>query len=348
MAAAPSPVDVPAALAEGLYERHWSFVLGVCRRRLRAIEDAEEAAQSTFVRALAALRRGERPRSERAWLATIARNVCTTTATTAAARREVPVGEPELQVAATSDVDVALQPELERALAALPEPQRKALLLRALGLRYDEIARELGATVAAVETWIFRARRSLAASIRRPALNATSLVTLVRSLLPASGVAKGAAVVIVAATAVGVRQAEERGAAPPFGAVQGATRSEQTPKRFATALDPAATASRRPAEPRRRALRAGTSQSRAAARTPESRRSIAGAVAPRQPPRLRPLSRPLKLLRRRPARRRRSSRRCRSRRRRSSRRCPSRHRRCRSPRRMCRSTFPSCRCRRRS
>ncbi len=52
--------------------------------------------------------------------------------------------------------------ELREALAALPESQRSALLLREWrGLSYREIAAELCTTESAVETLIFRARRSL-------------------------------------------------------------------------------------------------------------------------------------------------------------------------------------------
>jgi len=55
---------------------------------------------------------------------------------------------------------------LPEALEEMPEQQRRALLLREWqGLSYKEIADELGLSQAAVETLLFRARRSLASAL---------------------------------------------------------------------------------------------------------------------------------------------------------------------------------------
>jgi RNA polymerase sigma factor (sigma-70 family) len=51
---------------------------------------------------------------------------------------------------------------LQRALAALPEPQRRALALHAEGQGYREIALVLEVPIGTVCTWIARARRALA------------------------------------------------------------------------------------------------------------------------------------------------------------------------------------------
>ena len=57
---------------------------------------------------------------------------------------------------------------LETALGALTELQRQAIILREWrGLSYQEIAEELELSQSAVETLIFRARRSLARSLDR-------------------------------------------------------------------------------------------------------------------------------------------------------------------------------------
>ena len=54
-------------------------------------------------------------------------------------------------------------------LEQLPEQQRRAILLREWqGLSYREIADELAISQAAVETLIFRARRSLAQGLEQP------------------------------------------------------------------------------------------------------------------------------------------------------------------------------------
>jgi hypothetical protein len=96
-------------------------------------------------------------------------------------------------------------------LAGMPPSLRQALLLREVqGLSYREIADRLETSVSAVETLLFRARRSCARELRRVtepvqgALSAGSLLSGIRSLLSrylaASGGAKAAAVAVAAAT----------------------------------------------------------------------------------------------------------------------------------------------------
>jgi hypothetical protein len=79
---------------------------------------------------------------------------------------------------------------LEHALSQLPENQRRAILLREWqGLSYADIAEQLGTTVAAVETLIFRARRGLSERLepkrrrRVSALDVGSLLAPLRTLL---------------------------------------------------------------------------------------------------------------------------------------------------------------------
>ena len=55
---------------------------------------------------------------------------------------------------------------LQRALAALPEPQRRALALHAEGHGYREIALALGVPIGTVCTWIARARQALARGLK--------------------------------------------------------------------------------------------------------------------------------------------------------------------------------------
>ena len=60
---------------------------------------------------------------------------------------------------------------IEDALASMPEQQRRAILLREWqGLSYREISEELELSQSAVETLIFRARRSLAQGLEQPEL----------------------------------------------------------------------------------------------------------------------------------------------------------------------------------
>ncbi len=155
-----------------LYERHSSRIFGFCLSRLGSREEAEDAVQTTFLNAQRGLGRGVVPDYELAWLFKIAQNVCHNRHQSAQRRG---------RVEATQDLDalqdVLATPErgsavsladLTRALSAVPERQRRALLLREFqGLSYEEIGVELGVSVAAVETLIFRARRSVAAELGR-------------------------------------------------------------------------------------------------------------------------------------------------------------------------------------
>ncbi len=164
---------VPTADATRLlYERHSSRIFGFCLSRLGSREEAEDAVQTTFLNAQRGLGRGVVPDYELAWLFKIAQNVCHNRHQSARRRG---------RVEATHDLDalqdVLATPErggsvslgdLTRALSAVPERQRRALLLREFqGLSYEEISLELGVSVSAVETLIFRARRSVAAELGR-------------------------------------------------------------------------------------------------------------------------------------------------------------------------------------
>jgi len=160
------------ARATDLYERYASRLYGFCLNRLGSREEAEDAVQTTFLNAFRGLSRGVVPASESAWLFKIAENVCLSRHRTMFRRRRVEVpgdlAVVEETVAAPARADDELIP-LEDALAEMPDTQRRALLLREWqGLSYREIAAELEVSQSAVETLIFRARRSLARRLEAP------------------------------------------------------------------------------------------------------------------------------------------------------------------------------------
>jgi RNA polymerase sigma-70 factor, ECF subfamily len=160
------------ARATDLYERYASRLYGFCLQRLGNREEAEDAVQTTFLNAFRGLSRGVVPASESAWLFKIAENVCLSRHRASFRRRRVEVPGDltvvEETVAAPARADDELIP-LEDALAEMPEAQRRALLLREWqGLSYREIAAELEVSQSAVETLIFRARRSLARRLVAP------------------------------------------------------------------------------------------------------------------------------------------------------------------------------------
>jgi RNA polymerase sigma factor (sigma-70 family) len=196
-----------------LYERHAERLLRYCLFQLGGRrEDAEDAVQITYLHALKALRRGVKPRAEAAWLRTIARNVCIARRDGARRRGAVEAAcDPHVlgEFAAAPDADHESATRFRSAVAALPERQRRAILLREWqGLSYREIAEDLGLSLAAVETLIFRARRALAAELaepsaritRRPALGGFDLAALFGAVK--SALSGAAAVKVVAAGAI--------------------------------------------------------------------------------------------------------------------------------------------------
>jgi RNA polymerase sigma-70 factor (ECF subfamily) len=153
-----------------LYDTYRGPVYRFCRGHLRSKEEADDAVQSTFLRAFTALRRGVKPDVEAAWLFKIAHNVCLSRrlADTRRARVEYPRDFEQLQEQVAPDL-----PELEElsglncALAAMPAHLRQVILLREWqGLSYAEIAEVLEVSHSAVETRVFRARRCLARALQ--------------------------------------------------------------------------------------------------------------------------------------------------------------------------------------
>ena len=163
-----------AATTEGLYARHSAKILSYCLHQLGSREEAEDAVQTTFMNAFRALGRGVVPEAESAWLFKIAENVCLS-------RRRSSWRRGRIESPSDFEVIEEIVPGpsrqrdeligIEAALAGMPEQQRRAILLREWqGLSYREIAEELELSQSAVETLIFRARRSLAQGLEQPDL----------------------------------------------------------------------------------------------------------------------------------------------------------------------------------
>jgi len=203
--------DGAAAATRALYERHGRRVLSFCLNRLRDREEAQDAAQTTFVYVLRALDRGVVPRHEIAWLLTIAQNVCRS-ARRSHSRDPAATGVDPEELAAVPDPTEPGREELlaalREALSQLPENQRRAVLMREWqGLSYADIADELQLSVAAVETLLFRARKGLQCRLERArarlgVVDLGSLLSLVKSLQP--GVAAKVAVAGLAVASVPV------------------------------------------------------------------------------------------------------------------------------------------------
>jgi RNA polymerase sigma factor (sigma-70 family) len=158
--------------AEELFTEHSRRIYAYCLRQLGSPEEAEDALQATYLNACRSLLSGFEPEVAQAWLFKVAHNVCLTKQRSTWRRRRVErpedIQEIEKFIASPHDLGDELF-GIDEALASLPEQQRRAILLREWqGLSYREVAAELGITQGAVETLIFRARRSLAAALEAP------------------------------------------------------------------------------------------------------------------------------------------------------------------------------------
>jgi RNA polymerase sigma factor (sigma-70 family) len=211
-----------AAATHGLYERHAAKIQSYCHHQLGSREEAEDAVQTTFMNAFRALGRGIVPEAESAWLFKIAENVCLS-------RRRSSWRRGKIESPSDFDVIEEVVPGpnrqrdeligIEDALASMPEQQRRAILLREWqGLSYREVAEELEISQSAVETLIFRARRSLAQGLEQPdtikpkrksfrralhVIDLGTIVAAVKTLLAGSAAVKATAAAVAVTAAAG-------------------------------------------------------------------------------------------------------------------------------------------------
>ena len=225
---ASSAVRLEPAVSETaarLFQEHSGWIYGYCLRLLRSPEEAEDALQATYLNACRGLKDGVRPQVDSAWLLRIAQNVCLTRLRSSGRRARLErVQDVELleeTVAAPAHHGDELI-GLTDALASLPDQQRRAILLREWqGLSYAEVAACLELTQSAVETLIFRARRSLAAALENPgkrrrlrlahAFDVAGLLAAAKGFFAGSASAKIAAAVVVAATTATVAATDPAG-----------------------------------------------------------------------------------------------------------------------------------------
>ena len=154
-------------VAERLFVTYHATLVRYLTRRLGDRDWAEEVAQETFVRAL----RQETIVNERAWVFAVAHNLVRDGARKDARnRRHLELLAVEAREVEEPDDDDDEEQALERAtelararraLAALNERDRQALLLKEEGLDYGEIADVLQIERSSVGTTLSRARRRL-------------------------------------------------------------------------------------------------------------------------------------------------------------------------------------------
>jgi RNA polymerase sigma factor (sigma-70 family) len=160
----------PAAAA-ALVQRHGPMVLGVCRRVLGNVHDAEDAFQATF---LVLVRKAASIRGDvGSWLHGVARRTALNARASRAKRRERERSVLALPEPAVADQPGGrdLQPLLDREVSRLPEKYRTVLVLCGLGGQTGrEAARQLGLPHGTVASRLARARALLAKRLARHGL----------------------------------------------------------------------------------------------------------------------------------------------------------------------------------
>ena len=147
-----------------LFAEYHAPLVRFLTRRLGDRDRAEEVAQETFVRAM----KQEAIASERSWLFAVASNLVRDETRRDARQRvrlellhEQTKADAVVEPEPTSMERAGEQELARRAVEALGERDRDALLMREEGLSYDEIASALDLSVGSVGTTLSRARRRL-------------------------------------------------------------------------------------------------------------------------------------------------------------------------------------------
>lgn len=149
-----------------LFTQYHESLVRMLYRRTGDRDRAEEIAQEVFARAVAAP-----PRNPRPWLFAVALNLIREEARTTArqGRRLVLYRADQPDRAPSPDEELDRNERVARVQGALNEltpRDREALLLKAEGFNYDEIAATLGLARGAIGTTLARARRRLVEAYR--------------------------------------------------------------------------------------------------------------------------------------------------------------------------------------
>jgi RNA polymerase sigma-70 factor (ECF subfamily) len=149
-----------------LFEQYYEPLVRMLYRRTGDRDRAEDLAQETFARAVEAP-----PHNPRPWLFAVALNLVREDGRRSVRRgRHLELIRAESPVMTTSPDQEFDRAEdtarVRRALATLNDRDREALLLKAEGFNYEEIAATLGLAKGAIGTTLARARRRLVEAYR--------------------------------------------------------------------------------------------------------------------------------------------------------------------------------------
>ncbi|MCZ6600122.1 MAG: sigma-70 family RNA polymerase sigma factor [Acidobacteria bacterium] len=176
MHARPSDEELVRAFRAGddsafdhLVERHMKPTYALAHRLTGNHLDADDLAQEAFIRAHRGLARFRGESRFSTWMARIVINLSRNPR-----RRHLPLAAAPEQTSAEDNADLQLvkdqqRQQVRRAVAGLPEKQRRTLLLRVFAeLRYREIAEVMGTTTGTAKANVFHALRNLARRLEKP------------------------------------------------------------------------------------------------------------------------------------------------------------------------------------
>ena len=164
-----------------LVEAHQHRVVGTCAKMLGDERDAEDLAQTVFVRVWKSAARYEPTAKFTTWLFTITRNLVfnetrrrqrhptqSLEAVSDPEDRPQQFADPGVKAPDTALLDDEMQAAIQRAIEELPEAQRMAVIMRRYDeTPYEEIAEVLELSVPAVKSLLFRARTDLRDKLRK-------------------------------------------------------------------------------------------------------------------------------------------------------------------------------------
>lgn len=162
-----------------LIERHQHAVLGTVAKMLGSPAEAEDLAQQVFIRVWRSAARYEPSAKFTTWLFTITRNLVFNEVRRRQRKPTVSVEAREEEFHLTiadrerpsPDAEMLhgeLEAAVDAAIAALPEKQRLAVILRRYEeMPYEEIAKVLKMSVPAIKSLLFRARTDLKNSLQK-------------------------------------------------------------------------------------------------------------------------------------------------------------------------------------
>ncbi|MEO1580197.1 MAG: sigma-70 family RNA polymerase sigma factor [Pseudomonadota bacterium] len=169
--AAVDPADLVARAAAGdrkayevLYHRHCGQIYALCLRMTANSAEAEDATQDAFIQAWRKLEAFRGDSAFSSWLHRIAVNVVLTRMRKSKRESE------KLKLVTNEDEGVTTDqhdmPDLERAIAELPERARQVFVLAGVyGYTHEQVAETLDVAVGTCKAHLHRARQLLAAQL---------------------------------------------------------------------------------------------------------------------------------------------------------------------------------------